>query len=45
MQHGTNALTCMEQFEGFINLLKRHVVGNKVVDIQLTIHIALDVTR
>src|SRR5690554_3941270 len=45
MQHRTNALAGVQQVEGFVDLFKRHVMSNELVDLELAIHVALYVAR
>src|SRR5699024_3360229 len=43
MQNGTNALAGIEQLEGLVDSGKRHFVGDELVDLDLAIHVALDI--
>src|SRR5690554_6824811 len=45
MQHRTNTLAGVQQFERFVDLFKRHVMSDEFVDLELTIHVALYVAR
>src|SRR5690606_13462341 len=45
MQHGTNAFALVEQVEGFVDFFERHVVGDELIDLDLTAHVLFHVTR
>lgn len=42
IDHTTDRFAGMHQFKGIVDLFERHLMGDEIIDVDLTVHIPVD---